>query len=86
MYVYTLHATISLHCNVISDISSTMPYIQCMFCSERMSFYSTCIVHEYIVCESIFEGAQNMTKAHVHTKEQLTVATIQLGGPETMET
>ena len=29
---------------------------------------------------------KNMTKAHVHTKEQLTVATIQLGGPETMET
>ena len=56
-----------------------------MHLSERTSFY-ICMVHEYIVCELISAGAQKHDKGHVHTKEQLTVATIQLGGPETMET
>ena len=32
------------------------------------------------------QAHKNMTKAHVKTKGQLTVATIQLGRPETMET
>ena len=32
------------------------------------------------------QAHRNMTKAHVHTKEQLTIATIQLGRPETIET
>ena len=45
-------------------------------------------MNTYIVCESICAGAQNMTKAHVPTnkKDQLTVATIQLGRPETIGT
>ena len=74
MYVYTLHATISLHCKVMSVLSLfdddlypmlylVMSYLQCinMFCSERTSFY-VCIVHEYIVCESICAGAQKDDK------------------------
>ena len=87
LYIYTLHATISIHCKVMSILSlfgdalSPMHVLQCAYI---IYIRYVCMAHEYIVWVYICAGAQNMTKVmYVHTKEQLTVAARR---PETIET
>ena len=100
MYVYTLHGTISLNCKVMSvlslfddalypifgDVLSPMHACFAVYVLYIILCMYICMVHEYIVCDWISAGTQRHDKGSCTLKEQLTVATIQLGGPETMET
>ena len=70
--------------NVLSlfgDALSPMHVFQC-------TYIILCMYVWYMntFCVSLYVQAhKNMTKAHAHTTEQLTAATIQLGKPDTIE-
>ena len=68
--------------SLFDDVLFLMDVLQSTYIILRtyVWFMTTSCVSRYV------QAHENMTKAHVHTKEQLTVATIQLGRPETTET